>query len=469
LLRQGLVVLDTPGLNAIGAEPELTLGLLPTAHAVVFVLGADTGVTKSDLAVWRDHLGGAGSAAASRFVVLNKIDALVDPLASAGQVAAQIAAQQRETARTLGIADDHVFPLSARQALAARVEGNPAALAESRLPALETALGRELLPQRAAVLEGAVRDAAQRVEAHVARRLGDTRRQLAEQMLELRGLRGKSGAKVRMMLERVEAETAEFEQCTARLQAMRVVHLRMLRDLNAVLSGDRLRDQVDDAQREMTAGILNLGARRAFVALCQRLHALVTEADKRGREIHDMLAASYARLNAEFGFSLTIAPAIGLEKFHGELTLIETSYTRYLGLGHALRLSQPRFMEQFKRMLVSKLRVVFESALAEIEMWNKSASQQLESQLRERRRGFRRRRDALERIQSAAGELDARLAELEAQDSRLNQHLARTLELTTNLCVHAETAPTIDGTQAVTIDLSFGDAPASTPLRHAAG
>ena len=36
-----------PGLNAVGAEPELTLGLLATAHAVVFLLGADTGVTRS--------------------------------------------------------------------------------------------------------------------------------------------------------------------------------------------------------------------------------------------------------------------------------------------------------------------------------------------------------------------------------------------------------------------------------------
>jgi len=45
LLEQGLVVLDTPGLNAIGAEPELTLdACLPSAHATVFVLGADTGV-----------------------------------------------------------------------------------------------------------------------------------------------------------------------------------------------------------------------------------------------------------------------------------------------------------------------------------------------------------------------------------------------------------------------------------------
>ena len=56
LLKQGLVILDTPGLNAIGAEPELTVNLIPQAHAVVFILAADTGVTRSDLAIWREHL-----------------------------------------------------------------------------------------------------------------------------------------------------------------------------------------------------------------------------------------------------------------------------------------------------------------------------------------------------------------------------------------------------------------------------
>ncbi len=37
LLKQGLVILDTPGLNAIGTEPELTLNLIPNAHAVLFI------------------------------------------------------------------------------------------------------------------------------------------------------------------------------------------------------------------------------------------------------------------------------------------------------------------------------------------------------------------------------------------------------------------------------------------------
>jgi hypothetical protein len=40
LLKQGLVILDTPGLNAIGTEPELTLNLIPTAHGVLYICAA---------------------------------------------------------------------------------------------------------------------------------------------------------------------------------------------------------------------------------------------------------------------------------------------------------------------------------------------------------------------------------------------------------------------------------------------
>jgi hypothetical protein len=421
LLKQGLVVLDTPGLNAIGAEPELTLSLLPSAHATVFILGADTGVTKSDLGVWRDHL---GTHAPARFVVLNKIDALRDPLATEQQVDLQIVAQCADTARTLGIDVNRVFPLSARQALAARVAGDDKGLLESRLPALEAALGSQLLPQRREVLEQVVLDGAQQLETHVSRRLGDQRRQLAEQTLELRGLRGKSSGKLRLMLARVDAETAEFEQCTVKLQALRVVHSRMLKDALLGLSSDRLRDEVAAMQTQMHASLLNLGAKKSFVALCGRLRQLLDGAQTRSNEIRDMLGASFSRLNGEFGFSLSMTRSPDLGRFKTELDEIEGNYVQYLGLTHALRLSQPRFMEQFRRMLVSKLRVVFENASAELELWNKSTSSQVDSQLRERRRNFRRRRESLERVQSAASDLEARIAELEMHDERL-QGLAR--------------------------------------------
>ncbi|MBC8056118.1 MAG: dynamin family protein [Rhizobiales bacterium] len=464
LLKQGLVVLDTPGLNAIGAEPELTLSLLPSAHATVFILGADTGVTKSDLGVWRDHL---GTHALSRFVVLNKIDALADPLATAEQVDAQITAQCVDTARTLGVGVDRVFPLSARQALSARIAGDDAGLLQSRLPALEAALGSQLLPQRRKVLEQVVTDGSQQLETHVSRRLGDQRRQLAEQMFELRGLRGKSGGKLRLMLERIDVETTEFEQCTVRLQALRVVHSRMLKDALVGLSSDRLREEVAEMQTHMSASLLNLGAKKAFIALCTRLRKLLDDAQKRSNEIRDMLGASFGKLNSEFGFSLAMTKSPDMARFITELGEIEAAYTQYLGLTQALRLSSPKFMEQFRRMLVSKLRVVFENASAELELWNKSTSSQVDSQLRERRRNFRRRRESLERVQTAASDLELRIVELEAQDERLQGLLRRARQLFDALREQAQAGP-VAGNDLISLHLADASGAPEAPLRQRA-
>ena len=440
LLKRGLVVLDTPGLNAIGAEPELTLSLLPAAHAVVFILGADTGVTKSDLAVWRDHLGGQSM---TRFVVLNKVDALADPLLSDQVVRGQIEQQCRNAAMTLEVGRDRVFPLSARQALAGRIDGDVGALEASGLPALEDALVTQLLPRRREVIERMVADTAQAVEHQATRRLADQRRLVAEQMLELRGLRGKSGGKVQVMIERVDVEMHEFERCTERLAALRVVHARMLRELLVGLSSDELRDEVARMQREASATLFNLGAKKAFIALCARLRARIGVARARGEEINEMLQASFRQLNSEFGFALSLNRLPSLERCDRELALIERSYAQYLGLSQALRLAEPRFMEQFRRMLVSKLRMAFENASGEVELWHKSASNLVDSQLRDRRRGFKRRRDGLERIQAAAGDLDHRIGDLESQDARW-QHLAgrvRGFTAALNEAAHAPLPP----------------------------
>ena len=426
LLERGLVVLDTPGLNALGAEPELTLSLLPSAHATLFILGADTGVTKSDMAIWRDHL---APGAQSRFVVLNKIDGLRDPLLAPAEVDAQIETQRKATAVTLDVPPQRVFPLSARDALSARIDGNSRALQDSRLPALEHALGAQLLGSRHEILRQLVEDAALQLHHQAARRLGERKRQLAEQMLELRGLRGKSSARVRTLLQRVDAETAEFEQCTVRLHAVRSVHSRLLVEALNGLSSDRLRDEVMQMQQAMHASLLNLGAKRAFTALCERLRKHLSLAQARGSDIHAMLSASFTRLNAEFGFGLALAAGPALDRFTRDLELIERNYVQYLGLTQALRLSNPTFMEQFQRMLLSKLRVVFETACSELELWSKTARAQVDSQLRERRRNFMRRHEAMKRVQSAAGELEQRIAELEAQDANQQQLLARLGEL----------------------------------------
>lgn len=450
LLMRGLVVLDTPGLNAIGAEPELTVSLLPSAHATVFVLGADTGVTKSDLAIWRDHLDAQG---VSRYVVLNKIDTLADPLSGPAAIETQIEHQRSDVAHMLHLPVERVFPLSAKQALVSRVAGDEAGLAASRLPALEAALSERLLPQRRQMLVQVGLDGIAQIERQVTQRLHDRRRQITEQLLELRGLRGKNSTKVRVLLQRVDAESVEFEQCVARLQAMRVVHSRMLKDVLLDLSSDRLREHVDEMQENIRQSLLQLGAKKAFLTLCGHLRERMQQSQQRGQEIRHMLAASFEMLNTEFGFSLSLPAGPDLARFDADLELIERNYVQYLGLTQAFKLSQGRFLDQFRRMLVSRLRVVFESASGELDLWNKTASAQVDTQLRDRRRGFKRRRESLERIQTAAGDLEARVAELEAQEQTLQRQQQQLAGLVQAARHEA------DPTQRPSIDLSAQSEP----------
>ncbi|MBL8343197.1 MAG: dynamin family protein [Rubrivivax sp.] len=437
LLEAGLVVIDTPGLNAIGAEPELTLGLLPTAHAVVFVLAADTGVTRTDLAIWREHLGGASL---ERFVVLNKIDTLVDPLATTEEVEAQIEQQRRHTAATLEIPLARVFALSARDALSARVGHNAEAVTASRVPPLERALAEGLMPRRHELLVQAAVTVVQQLHAGALHRLADRRRHTAEQLLELRGLRGKSSGKLQRMLERVEVEAAEFERCTARLAALRSVQMRQLREMTARLSNETLRREVGVLQNDTAGRPFNIGGKAAFAGLLERLRGVLSAAERQADEMRQMLEASFTQLNTEFGFALIVSPAPSLEAYRRELTLIQDNYSRYFGFHQAWRMSQPGFAEQFRRMLLSKLRVVFENAGGELELWSKASSGQIEMQLRERRRGFARRRDSLERVQSAAGELELRIAEVQQQEDHL-VHLISRIEALAGNAVSAARCP----------------------------
>ena len=462
LLRQGLVVLDTPGLNALGAEPELTLGLLPSAHATVFIVGADTGVTKSDMAIWRDHLGGRQGAT---FVVLNKIDALLDPLLTPEQVLALIESQRRSTAGILGVDPERVFALSARQALVARVEGDAAGLAVSRLGDFEAALSAELLPHRQQVLRRLIEQGVGQIQRQAARQLGDSRRQLAEQLLELRGLRGKSGAKLKLVKQRAEAEAVEFEHSHSTLMALRGMQARMTDAALDLLSNANLEAEIDRTVSEIRTTLLGLGARKSFTGLSARLCDRLRKARAHMDEVREMLGGTFSRLNAEFGFGLVLTQGPELSRFIHELELIERSYAQYLGLGQSLRLVQPNLMAQFRRMLVGRLSGVWEGARGDIERWSGSMTNHVEVQLHERRRGFQKRVEALERIRGASGDLEGRLTELEKQEAQLQLQLEQLVSVTQSVLSRsagnapstpvARTAGKFDG--VVDLDLSLDD------------
>ncbi|RYX94211.1 MAG: dynamin family protein [Comamonadaceae bacterium] len=433
LLKQGLVILDTPGLNAIGAEPELTVNLIPQAHAVVFILAADTGVTKSDLAIWREHLITEDHDVDSRLVVLNKIDTMWDSLSTPAQIQTQIDRQRATSAEILGLPLEQVIPVSAQKGLVAKVNKDAELLRKSCLPNLEEALGQGMMGQRQKILRGAVATGIAELRGEAGRVINIRRRDLAEQMLELKGLRGKNTSVIKHMRSRIEQEHGEFDSSGSKIHAVRSVHLKLLREVFHLLGNNTLKAEMQQLNDALRQPGIKLGVKRAYGQTFDRLRHGLTKAGTLNGEIQTMLGATFRQLNADFGFSLQTPKEPDMARFVRDLDLVERSHNQYLGVGNALKLAQPEFADRLVRALATRLRVVYETALGEVELWNKSAAAQLDAQLRERRRNFSRRIEAIERIQQAASGLDDRIGEIESQEATLNELDTKLRELTSHL------------------------------------
>ncbi|WP_295955779.1 dynamin family protein [Rhodoferax sp.] len=444
LLLQGLVILDTPGLNAIGAEPELTVNLIPQAHAVLFILGADTGVTKSDLAVWRDHLSPAADGMDARLVVLNKVDTLWDALSTPAQVQAQVDRQRVASAALLGVPAQQVLAVSAQKGLVAKITGDAALLQASGLPELEAALGQGILGQRQEILRSAVARGITDLRTETSRVLHVRRRDLAEQKMELQGLGGKNLTVVKNMRQRIEQEKHEFDMGNAKIHAVRAIQLKLLGEVYTLLGSRTLKAEMTLLAEALRQPGWKRGVKGVYADTFARLRDNLAKAQAVSAEIHSMLAATFDQLNAEFGFSLLLAGTPDVQRYQAELAEIEASHVQYLSLRNALKLAQPEFAERLVRALRSRLRGVNQSAFDDVELWSKSAAAQLEDQLKERRKSFTRRIEGIDRMQTAAGGLDAQVAEIEGQEAVLGQFETRLQLLTSYFLTTAGPRPTLE-------------------------
>lgn len=433
LLKQGLVILDTPGLNAIGAEPELTVSLIPQAQAIVFILAADTGVTQSDLSIWREHLVKDDRDTSTRVVVLNKIDTLWDALDAPEQVQAQIEKQKATTAEILGLPGQQVVAVSAQKGLLAKVLGDTDLLKRSCLANLEESLSQGIMGRRQKILAAAVARGIEALRGETAHVIQVRRRDVTEQLLELKGLAGKNTPVIKSMRARIAQEQADFDAGGVKIHAVRSVHMKLLREIFSLLGPSTLKVEMTELTAALSQRGLKLGVKRAYGSTFESLHGNLRQVHTKAMEIHAMLVAMFMQLNTDYGFSLQVPDEPKIEPYLKDLDQIERSHVQYLSLGNALRLAQPAFADRLVRALATRLRTVHETVLADIEAWSKSAASQLDAQLRERRKNFVRRIEAIDRIAQASSGLDERITDINSRSTELDVVEAKLTELTDQL------------------------------------
>jgi Dynamin family len=418
LLSNGLAVLDTPGLNALGMEPELTLNTVPNAHAVVFLLSIDTGVTKSDLEIWDRYV---KPAIPQKIAVLNKIDLLWDDLKSQDEIAAGIARQIELTATTLNIPANSIFPISAQKALVAKVRGEPDLLERSGIERLESYLAERIIPVRRQILAKAVMNEIGAMmmasRASLQQRLAAKRAE-AEEILSLAG---KSKDVVARLWNKVHAERSAYNDALAEYKIAERSFNQKKASLMDLLNPSRLDFMLSTGRQSIDGSWTTVGLHHSMTSLISTLNREFDQIVNMGSDIKTMMDSVYKIFTERFSFVALNIQDLELDAHKRKLAQLQSETESFCR--DPVNVMQPGGMmiKKFWRSLVERARDVFDEARTDCDVWLTSVTVPISTQMKDHKTSIESRISNLKDLTDRNANLEEKKRALETDQARLRQ------------------------------------------------
>lgn len=425
LLKQGLVILDTPGLNAMGSEPELTMDMLPNAQAVIFVLAADTGATKTDMEIWRQHAQAfrENKEKGGLIVVLNKIDTLWDELQDESTINANIQDQVDNTAKLLNIEASTIYPVSAQKGLLARVKGNEELLEKSGLLALETTLSDDVLPAKQHLVR-------ENIVSRIGSMVETTRGVLAErheavqqQLDELRSLSGKSADVLMETMQKLRAEQGVYQKDVENFQTSRHVLKRQLVSLIEALGLDSLDQLITKTRTSMVESWTTHGLKGSMKDFFDGTRDSMTQVNYQVEKSNAIVQSIYDRFRDEHGFTDLNPTLFTTARYSRELDQLYKKAADFRDSSMTAMTEQSFVVKKFIVSLVSHARNIFFRANQDAEDWAGSVMRPLAARIKERKIQLEKRLANLQKIKNSREKLTENIADLEKQGEELMAQL----------------------------------------------
>jgi Dynamin family len=422
LLKEGLSILDTPGLNALGTEPELTLTMLPNAQAIIFVLAADTGVTKSDLEMWRNHVcHSRGTNKQGLAVVMNKIDAMWDDLSGADGYEEAIKSQISNSASTLGIDENVIFPVSAKQALLAKVKSDQELLEKSRLTALENYLSNDILKQRQSILiETVNRDIGFLLNESynlISTKLANSINQLDEFK--------KVDFQNQEMTGKLMAETRDRQNTymtnVENFQASRKVFAVQAKMLIDSMAKEKIDEIIKNTKREMSKSLTTYGMKQNIQKLFDELRDLLQDAVDITNETRRLVKAIHKKFEEEYGFKEIEPQLFSIKQYQFELEQVFTEGEAFRNSAKTTMTEQSIVVNRLYSTLINKARNILKQAHKDSMTWSNSVLTPLMHQIKDHKKQIESRLQMLRKINDSKGSVEESIEKLTRELEPLKQ------------------------------------------------
>jgi hypothetical protein len=407
---------------------------------VLFILAAETGVTKSDIEVWRTHIGGGRG----RIAVLNKIDAMWDELKSEAQNDADIDRQQASVAHMLALDPAQVFPVSAQKALVGKINADMALLEKSRIGALEAALFNEMIPAKQDIIRKQLADDMGQLVGAQQSMIGARVRALVEQLQELKSLRGKNQSVIAHMMRRIDIEKREFDASLVKLAGTRAVFARLSTELFTTLGMDTVQQEIDAVREAMEASRFATGMRAPVRYFFDQAKVNLDDSARKIAEIGEMMESMYRKFSAEHGLALSLPMAFSLDKYRADIDATEAVYLKQIGTATLIMTSRATLMERFFDAIASRVRRTYRAANADVEAWLKVIMAPLEAQIRQHKEQLKHRLASIQRIHDATDSLEQKIEAFEASHSDLEKVRGQLHQLAGGVALALQAEPALE-------------------------
>jgi len=413
LLKNGLVVIDTPGLNTMGAEPELTLSIIPNAQAVLFLTATDTGITKSDMQIWANYV---QKRAAHKLVVLNKIDILWDGLETDDEVEMLIKRQIQNTAHELGLDSRNIFAISAQKALVAKVRKDDALLKRSGINMLENTLADQMVQSKHEILgRSVVTECSNMIRG--SRKLAQMRiASVKNQLAELRDLQSKNRDTSKEILAKVVAERKRYEASMLTFNQGGEKIKRLSSKLLRHLSLGFLDTTLAQTKQDMGDSWTTVGLLKNMREVTRLATNLAEEIILEGHAIKKHADDLYHLFWSKHGFDRTEAIELNMHRFIESMQALEKVTEEFCSSPVNILTEKHFLIRRFFLGMGVQIQNVFEQAHLDCTHWLNQVIGDLKNQINVHKESLDSRAEALMESHSSADKL---LKNLESAEKEL--------------------------------------------------
>ncbi len=407
LLESGLAILDTPGLNAMGAEPELTISAIPNAHALLFLLATDTGVTQSDFEIWNKWV---SKHASQHYAVLNKIDMLWDDIKSPEEIGRTIQRQIESTATQLNIPTSSVMAISAQKALVGKIRGNDDLLKRSGIQALEVMLAREIIPSREKIMrEAVVREVGPLLIE--ARDTAHNRLLAARQsLMDLYALSGKNQQIVGQMREKMLSDKQLYEETARNFNVTRKIVAQQGWELLTHLDDDRMDKIIEESMMAINDSWTTAGLIKGMHLLIRRMGGEFDHTNQQAGGIKQLLNAAYQRFHDVHGMERMDPPNLDLSRYRARLDELMVSTQEFCSDPLNIMLEKRFMVKKFYIALVTQARIVFQQVRLETETWLRLTLDPIVARIKEHKTQLEHRLENLNKVHTNLSTIQERSA-----------------------------------------------------------